>query len=61
MDRFCATVDAAGGVAYLETDKPENVGYYERFGFETVGEVDVLGVTNWFMRRARDASRIADE
>jgi GNAT superfamily N-acetyltransferase len=51
MDRFNATVDAANGVAYLETDKPENVGYYERFGFETVAEAPVLGVTNWFMRR----------
>ena len=51
MDRFCATVDAAGDAAYLETDKAENVGYYERFGFETVGEADVLGVRNWFMRR----------
>jgi GNAT superfamily N-acetyltransferase len=52
MDRFISVVDAAGDAAYLETDKPENVGYYERFGFETVGEVDVIGVTNWFMRRA---------
>ena len=52
MDRFCGIVDAAGDVAYLETDKPENVGFYERFSFETIGEVDVLGVHNWFMRRA---------
>ena len=47
-----ATVDEAGDAAYLETDKEENVGYYERFDFETVGEVDVLGVRNWFMRRS---------
>ena len=51
MDHFCTIVDAAGDAAYLETDKPENVGYYERFGFETIGELDVLGVRNWFMRR----------
>ena len=52
MTRFCADMDAAGEVAYLETDKPINVRFYERFGFETVGEQPVLGTTNWFMRRA---------
>ncbi len=52
MIRFCAEMDAAGEVAYLETDKPINVRFYERFGFETVGEQPVLGTTNWFMRRA---------
>ena len=25
--------------------------FYERFGFELVGEQPVIGVTNWFMRR----------
>jgi GNAT superfamily N-acetyltransferase len=52
MDQFCSTVDEAGDAAYLETDKAENVGYYERFGFETVDETDVIGVRNWFMRRS---------
>ena len=52
MERFCATVDGAGDVAYLETDKDVNVGFYERFGFETVAEGPVLGVPNWFMRRS---------
>jgi ribosomal protein S18 acetylase RimI-like enzyme len=59
MEVFCARVDAAGEEAYLETDKPENVRFYERFGFEVVGEQEVLGVPNWFMRRpprVRDAS-----
>ena len=58
MQVFCARMDAAGEDAYLETDKPINVRFYERFGFEVVGEEDVLGVPNWFMlRRAgrRDA------
>ena len=49
-----AKMDAAGEEAYPETDKPINVGFYERFGFEVVGEEDVLGVPNWFMlRRAK--------
>jgi ribosomal protein S18 acetylase RimI-like enzyme len=47
-------MEAARDDAYLETDKPENVRFYERFGFEVVGEEEVLGVPNWFMlRRAR--------
>jgi len=52
MTRLCAQMDAAGEIAYLETDKAINVRFYERFGFETVGEQLVLGTTNWFMRRA---------
>ena len=55
MRVFCARMDAAGEDAYLETDKPVNVGFYERFGFEVVGEEDVLDVPNWFMlRRAEE-------
>jgi ribosomal protein S18 acetylase RimI-like enzyme len=51
MQVFCAQMDAACEDAYLETDKPENVRFYERFGFEVVGEAKVLGVTNYFMLR----------
>ena len=41
----------AGDVAYLETDKPENVSFYQRFGFEVTEEAQVLGIPNWFMLR----------
>ena len=51
MRVFCAQMDAAGEDVYLETDKPINVRFYERFGFEVVGEQEVLGVPNWFMLR----------
>ena len=54
MQVFCVRMDAAGEDAYLETDKPINVRFYERFGFEVVGEEDVLGVPNWFMLRRAD-------
>ncbi len=54
MRVFCARMDAAGEDAYLETDKLINVRFYERFGFEVVGEEEVIGVTNWYMlRRAK--------
>ncbi len=48
---FCDRMDTAGGLAYLETDKSENVRFYERFGFEVVAQDDVVGVRNWFMAR----------
>ena len=53
---FCARMDAAGEVAYLDTDKLINVRLYERFGFEVVGEQEVLGVPNYFMLRRQGRS-----
>ena len=47
----CAQMDAGRESAYLETDKVQNVGFYERFDFEVLGERTVLGATNWFMIR----------
>jgi len=34
---------------YLETDKKENVRYYKRFGFYTVGTPMILGTQSWLM------------
>jgi ribosomal protein S18 acetylase RimI-like enzyme len=51
MRAFCDRVYRDHALAYLETDKRENVAFYEKFGFETVGEAKVIGVPNWFMRR----------
>lgn len=52
MGEHCRRLDAGREVGYLETDKPENVRFYERFGYEVVGEQPVIGVPNWFMRRS---------
>ena len=57
LARYAERADAAGEVTYLETDKASNVRFYERFGFAVVGELDVLGVPNWFLRRAPGAGR----
>ena len=52
LHAFCARMDAESGLAYLETDKPENVRFYERFGFRVTNEAQVLNIPNWFMTRA---------
>ena len=51
MQAFVEKLDASGDYAYLETDKPENVTFYRRFGFEIRSEPEFLGVKNWLMDR----------
>jgi ribosomal protein S18 acetylase RimI-like enzyme len=48
---FCAQMDEGSALSYLETDKAENVRFYQRFGYTVVAEALVLGVRNWFMLR----------
>lgn len=48
---FCGRMDKCHGLSYLETDKPENVRFYEKFGFTVVAQARVLEVPNWFMSR----------
>jgi len=47
-------VDAEHAPAYLESTKPENIGYYQRFGFEVKGEIVLPdgGPTMWPMWRS---------
>jgi GNAT superfamily N-acetyltransferase len=51
LSAYCRRLDDTGQVAYLETDRAENVRLYERFGFVVTAEADVIGVRNWFMTR----------
>jgi ribosomal protein S18 acetylase RimI-like enzyme len=51
MDASCGRIDRVGAASYLETDKPQNVEFYKKYGFETVEEASILGTPNWFMRR----------
>ncbi len=63
LEAFGARMDAAGEVAWLETDKPENVAFYRRHGFEVAEAVALTDLlpgglppggsdfTTWFMRR----------
>jgi len=51
MEAYCRHLDEGASAGYLETDRPRNVAFYRRFGFEVMGEASVLGVTSFFMRR----------
>ena len=51
MTEHCSRMDGAGHVSYLETDKAINVRFYQKFGYRIAGQAQVLGVTNWFMKR----------
>ncbi|MHA6793939.1 GNAT family N-acetyltransferase [Pseudonocardia bannensis] len=48
-----ADCDRSGVPAYLESSKPANIGYYERFGFTVTGELTLPngGPTIWPMWR----------
>jgi len=58
LSGFCERMDQERTFSYLETDKMENVGFYQRFGFRVAAESTVLGVPNWFMSRT---ARLSDE
>jgi len=51
LTMFGERMDEAGEVAWLETDKPENVVFYRRAGWDVIDEVNEHGLTTWFMRR----------
>ena len=34
MEQYCKDLNRTGQAGYLETDRPENVQFYRRFGFE---------------------------
>ena len=52
LRRFCEMADEASLPGYLETDTPENVRLYERFGFQVTGNATIMSSTDWFMWRA---------
>ncbi len=52
LAKCCQMVDERKSAAYLETDRPENVPFYERAGFTVIAKETILGVPNWFMWRS---------
>ncbi|MEN8181183.1 MAG: GNAT family N-acetyltransferase [Myxococcota bacterium] len=57
--RFLEQVDGDGLPAYLETDAEANLRFYTRAGFRVVGELELLGVSIWRLRRPAAASDAA--
>ena len=55
LSAVCSHMDAYGSVSYLETDRPENVRFYQKFGFVLLDESKVLGVSTWYMSRSAAA------
>ncbi|MBV9876322.1 MAG: GNAT family N-acetyltransferase [Verrucomicrobia bacterium] len=51
MSLYCEDLDRTTTAGYLETDRPQNVAFYQRFGFEVTHEMPVLGTPNFLMRR----------
>lgn len=51
MADFCGRMNKWGTLSYLETDKLENVRFYQRFGFRVIEQATILGIPNWFMSR----------
>jgi GNAT superfamily N-acetyltransferase len=51
MEQYCGAIDLVGANGYLETDRPENVRFYQRFGFTLTNEIRALGVTSFLMSR----------
>lgn len=51
MREYCKIVDYANATGYLETDYPQNVAFYNKYGFTVKLEQQVIHVMNWFMER----------
>jgi ribosomal protein S18 acetylase RimI-like enzyme len=51
MREHTRQLDQTAQLGYLETDRRENVTFYERHGYVVVDQAEVIGVPNWFMSR----------
>lgn len=51
LAHLAAKADQENVGCYLENANPRNLPLYQRFGFQVVNELDVIGIHNWFMWR----------
>jgi GNAT superfamily N-acetyltransferase len=51
MQRYIDHLDREGAAGYLETDRPENVEFYKKFGFKVQREENIIGARTWYMWR----------
>ena len=55
MNRYIEHLEQERIAGYLETDRPENVEFYRKFGFVLQCEAIVIGIPTWYMRRAANS------
>ena len=53
LQATCEHIDNYPSIAYVETDSPGTVRFFELSGFHEVAEAAVMGLPNWFMVRPR--------
>jgi GNAT superfamily N-acetyltransferase len=53
MNRYIKYLEQERCHGYLETDRPENVEFYKKFGFVVQREEQLIGASTWHMWRAR--------
>ena len=51
MNRYIEQLEQESAMGYLETDRPENVEFYKKFGFVVNHEEIVIGAPTWYMWR----------
>ena len=56
MRRYVEHLEKEKAAGYLETDRPENVKFYEKFGFVVRHEEAVIRTPTWYMWRASGRS-----
>ena len=54
-------MDEAGAEAYLDTDKEENIEFYQKYGFRLDSESQVLGIPNWYMTRVAEKLPVIED
>ena len=55
MRHYIEHLDYEKTSGYLETDRPENVEFYKKFGFIVQGHEELIGVRAWYMWRPAGA------
>ncbi len=53
MSRYVEHLKQERVAGYLETDRPENVQFYKKFGFVVQREQELIGTPTWYMWKAR--------
>jgi ribosomal protein S18 acetylase RimI-like enzyme len=56
MNRYIEHLQQERTPGYLETDRPENVEFYKKFGFVVQREEELIGTATWYMWRPRNQS-----